>query len=164
MSFQNDPRLPGGAVGKVESPRSSKKWWIFGGCGCLSIIVLICVGVGAYVYLAFARPLVEFNNESVAIAQNSKQLGEALGPPIQFTDTGSPQATDAPGVVEFRTPVSGTKGSGTIVVRAKLEPGPQGFIWTREAMILEFDGKKIDLNPKQAEQESTPELKIDLGS
>ena len=136
-----------------DKPKSGKKKWLFVGCGCLSFLALLCVGGGTFLYIQYGKPLVDLMTENSVLVQNSQEVKNKIGSPV----TVGPPArmpVDDPAAVGLSTPVSGPKGSGNVVMRAKFD----GKSWVREELYLEINGERVNLNP-----EKEFELKIDDG-
>ena len=127
-------------IGSVEPPKSKKKLWIFGGLGCFALILVVCVGGGALVWFTLGKPALDFMNENMALVDTSEVAEELLGSPIT---RGAPaQQQDGTGSVTFSVPVSGPKGSGTLVFKGTY--GADG--WTRDSINLNVDGIEHDLS------------------
>ena len=153
MSFEPGSPIDSNPVSNIEQPKSGKKKWFIGGCGCLALIAILCIGGGGFLWIQFGKPLMDLMEESKNLVENSPQVQDLLGTPIT-SGTPAQSTGDDPAVVNFRTPVSGPKGNGTVVMRVRFD----GSTWNREELILEFDGEEIDLDP-----EKEFELNIDEG-
>jgi hypothetical protein len=153
MATGPDFRFPSDV--QIQSqPARSGKGWLLGGCGCLFLILVICLGGSTYVYLTWIKPGIDFATESITMANESPEVKEILGEPVRVQAEGIETETGQ-GVVRLKIPVSGSKGSGVVVVEGKVSP--QGVI-ERGSMQLEHDGQSIDLDPDAATPE--PEIKI----
>lgn len=152
MSFEPGSPIDSNPISNIDQPKSGKKKWFIGGCGCLSLIALLCIAGGAFMWISFGKPLVDLMNENQVLVENSLEVQELLGTPIT---TGAPAQTrgDDPSVIQISTPVSGPKGSGTVQMRVRFNK-----TWEREELYLEFEGERIDLDP-----EKEFELDIDEG-
>lgn len=161
MSVDNDVSFDQNPIAHAQPPKSGGKKWLLGGCGCLAFLGLIClVGGGFAVYQLGLKPLNDFTKQNLTLAKESAQLKETVGEPVEM---GTPLQTkgDETGTMNIRTPVSGSKGNGTIVIKTRMESTENGMPrWTRQSMVLEFDGQEIELNP---DAELVPDLDIDLG-
>lgn len=149
MSFDasNNP------VGNATEPKSKKKFWIFGGLGCLGLIGLVCLGIGGGVYVYAWKPMVEFQTQSIEEGISSAEAENTLGTPITSGSTAFEQS--GPQSIVFRVAVSGPEKSGTLVFQGKFD----GTSWVRESMHLEVDGEEVSLDP-----DSLFDLQIDEGS
>ncbi len=138
----------------VEPQKSGAgKWLLFGGCGCLLLILVVCGGGGYWIYATFAKPLADAMASTVTLIETSDQVQEKLGEPLEVKMSGQTnQVSNEEMEVDYD--VSGPKGSGTVVVRFRLNP--QTFEWSREDMSLEFEGEQINIDPDA----ETPELDI----
>ncbi len=143
-------------LGSVEQPKSGGKKWLIGGCGCLTLLAIVCIGGGAFVWMQVGKPFYDFLNENVVFIQDSEVVQDSLGTPIE---TGAPQTSSSTenGVasIELRIPASGPKANGTVVLKGKYEEG----VWVREDLYLEIEGERIELDPDAAFQ-----LNIDDGN
>lgn len=170
MSFANDSRLPADStdaalIGNADTngaqPKSRKKFWLLGGCGCLTFVgLLMAVAVGVIVYQMGIKPLNDFTKQNLTMAKDSPKVQERIGTPITL---GQPVHTPGaePQTFSTRTPISGPDGNGTIVIESKMEPGANGMPgWNRTSMRLEIGDEAIELNP---DAEQMPDLDIDLG-
>ncbi len=144
MSF--DPGSPVGdnPIASVDQPKSKKKFWLFGGCGCLGLIAIVCIGGSAFVWMQFGKPVMDMINETTALVQNSQQIEDRLGTPVSMGTPEQKQDPNSPGAIDIRIPVEGPNGEGTVVMRIKFDGS-----WSREELYLEVDGEKIDLNPEK---------------
>ena len=114
--------------------------WILGGCGCLGLIALLCVGGLTYFAVSTAGQVTQ---EARSFIEGSTVAQEYLGSPI--TINGEPVPTQTPGGgLVFDFDVSGPKGSGTAKVKAKMNP--ETFQFEMGESSLDFNGETIDLN------------------
>jgi hypothetical protein len=136
----------------VETPKSRKKLWIFGGLGCLGVIGIGCIGIVSLIMIYVYRPMQEFQNENVEMATSSMEVEAILGSPV----TAGPTAPENAGAQKFifRSTLTGPEGEGQLVFEAKVV----GTEWIRESIYLEKDGEKTDLDP-----EAMFDIKIDDG-
>jgi len=140
-------------VGGISQPKSNKKFWIFGGLGCLGLIGLVCIGFVA-AGVIFGGPAIAFINENTAEIEASPEVSDALGAPVTV---GQPQTTrdpNNPSGIIFHGTVTGSERNGTYVIEASMDTGKP----VREAIYLEVDGQTIDLDP-----ESLFDIEIDDG-
>jgi hypothetical protein len=140
MSFE-----PGSPVAEVrlDPPKSGKKKFLLGGCGCLGILFLLCAGGGGFVWFTYFKPLADFTNEAVVDVRSSEVANEALGAPVKVGAEPTVKYNNAS--IEFEFPVSGSKASGTMVMKGTSKGGK----WIRDALYLEIDGNKVELNPEE---------------
>lgn len=141
-------------IASASKPKSSKKFWIFGGLGCLGLIGLVCIGFLGMAYY-FGAPAMAFINENMALIEASPKVSEALGPPVTLGPPQTSQDPSKPTVIIFSGTASGSSGSGTYVIEALMESGTP----ERQAIYLEVGGQKIDLDP-----DSLFELEVDDGA
>ena len=141
-------------IADISKPKSSKKLWLFGGLGCLGLIGLVCVGMIVAGVMA-AKPMLDFMNENVAFIESSNDVSDALGSPVSVTPAQPQQDAANPQQLIFRGNVSGPQGSGSYVIEAKMN----GVTPVREAIYLEVNGERIDLDP-----DALTDLSIDDGS
>jgi len=85
----------------------------------------------------------DFMNENVTFIESSSEVTDALGTPVTVHPPQPIQDPANPGALIFRGQVSGPQGEGTYVIEAKMN----GMTPVREAIYLETNGEKIDLNP-----------------
>ena len=116
--------------------------WILGGCGCLGLIGMICVGGLVYFSVSAAGQVTQ---EARSFIEGSTVAQEYLGSPI--TINGEPQPSQGGnGELIFDFDVSGPKGSGTATVTAKMDP--EAFKFVIGDSSLEVNGETIDLKPE----------------
>jgi hypothetical protein len=153
MNTNTDTRFPNQAFPNNQ-PSSSKKGWLFGGCGCLSLIGILCLGGGGFAYMKWIKPGIDFVAEATTIAAENPQVKETLGEPLVVDHNNIKQEVGQQSIF-LRIPVKGSQGSGTVVAEGRIStsgvisPGP---------MKLEFDGETIDLDPDAATP--VPDIKI----
>ena len=144
MSTENGPGFAtDNPIADISRPKkSSKKLWIFGGLGCLGLIGLVCIGMIVAGVLA-GKPMFEFMNENVTFIESSTEVQNALGTPLTVTPAQPTPDPNNPQALIFRGNVSGPQGSGSYVVEATMK----GMTPVRNAVYLELNGEKIDLDP-----------------
>jgi hypothetical protein len=139
----------------VEPKKSGAgKWLLFGGCGCLFLILLVCGGGGYWFYGTFYKPLYDEMNGTVALLESSEVVQEKVGEPVTVVMSNQPRQ-ESNEVLEVDYEVSGPNGNGTVVVRFRFDP--TSFTWTRDDMYLEFEGEQINVDPDA----ETPELDLE---
>lgn len=141
MSFEPGSPIADNPIAHLDPPKSGKKKFLIGGCGCLGVLALLCVGGSAFIWIQFGKPMMDFMNENTTFVASSEVAKEALGDPITV---GPPTKTEPQGQsVTMEFPVSGSKGSGIMVLRGSLKDGK----WVRDEIYLEVDGNRIELSP-----------------
>ncbi len=145
MSIETQPDYnPAAAPQYTDKPPSSKKWWIIGGCGCLTLILLCGLGIGGIIYMV-GRPYVEFQQECIQAAETSARVAELLGEnPRVNTGTQSIQQTQEGDVLKWveRMEITGSDKTGTLIISATFKPFNT---WTRDSLEIEVDGETFDL-------------------
>ena len=121
-----------------KTKSGSGKWWLFGGCGCL-MVLLLCGGGIAIVAMP-AMSVFQIMAEAQTQAQESERVQEALGTPIDF---GPPAQTSSGQQITFSIPISGPDGQGTLRVEAKVNGLTD--IQTTVSKVELDDGTEIDL-------------------
>ena len=138
----------------TEPKKKSNKLWIFGGMGCL-LMVLLCVG-GLGVAFYFGQDLAqEMVNVTFAI-EASPEVEAEVGSPVTVTvaSMGQPETVDGEMYTTLSGTVSGPDGNG--VFKA---------LFTRDGVDYELKSLTVDVNDKQIEisDEEELDLGIDLG-
>ncbi len=158
MSY--DPNADKSPETDFDQPKSKKKFWLFGGVGCVVFLLLCCGGIGAIGYMV-AKPLQDIFRESQEYARTSEIVADAVGAPVAVAEQQDPlvPATfteDGVTIQEWRFAVTGSKTNGQLIVKIAQE---QPFKYERKSLALELeDGTVIDLNP-----EEELDIDIDLG-
>ena len=119
------------------------------GCGCLSLIVLVVVVIGAIFF--FVAKGLKSNapyQDSIAAVTSSPDAIAALGEPIEpgFLLSGNISTNNGEGTVNFSIPVSGPKGKGTIRVEGSKPAGSPAWIYTTWQLEVEGAGNPILLS------------------
>lgn len=153
MNTNTDTRFPDQMLPGTQPP-SSKKGWLFGGCGCLSLLAILCIGGAGFSYFKWIKPGLDFVVEATTIASENPQVKETLGEPL-VVDTEGITTQNGKQSIFLRIPVKGSKGSGTVVAEGRISSS--GVI-TPGPMQLEFGDETIDLDPDAATP--TPNIKI----
>ena len=123
--------------------KGSAKWFLIGGCGCFSLVLACCCGVGIY----FFSMTQNFMTEQITFAENSLKVSEELGDGV-VVDVESANVTqnpDDPSLLEFRFNIKGDSDEAVLVFVGKIESVSSG--WILNEIYLEKDGEKIDLDP-----------------
>jgi hypothetical protein len=141
MSLDNQATLNVPSM-QDEKPKSGALKWILGGCGCLGLLAAICVGGFVFYFGALMQDTISIMNETVALAENSAVVKEALGEPVEIT--GGPRQSQNGKDMTFEVDVTGPNGSGTVYSKATVAPSGRRLESTE--MYLEFDGQRFDLN------------------
>ena len=152
MSFEPGSPIDSNPISNIDQPKSGKKKWFIGGCGCLSLIAILCIAGGGLLFIQYGKPLFDLMEETNNLVENSAQVQDLLGTPVELGAPAQSQG-DEPGEILISTPVSGPNGSGTVTYRIRFDGK-----WIREELNLDFDGERIDLN-----LEKEFELEIDEG-
>ena len=138
----------------VETNKPRSKVWIFGGVGCLFMILLCVGGLGTCAYLG--QDLAgEMANISSALT-TSTELEEEIGSPLTITPDLVPKISEVDGVARtmYTGVVSGPDGEGTF----KAEFSNEGFDYELESLTVDVNGKQIEIS-----DEEELDLGIDLG-
>ncbi|TDU70853.1 cytochrome oxidase complex assembly protein 1 [Prosthecobacter fusiformis] len=128
-----------------ENAAAVKKGVAVGCGGCLAVILLAIGFVASifFIVMLFMRGA-DASVESLKRAQNSPQMKEALGEPIQmgWWVMGSFNSTAEEGQANLTIPVSGPRGSASIQTEATKEKGT----WNYTRMTAELPtGTTVDL-------------------
>jgi hypothetical protein len=141
MSFDNQATLNVPNM-QHEKPKSGALKWILGGCGCLGLLAVVCIGGFAYFFSGAIGDAIRMQQETQAMIESSPQVEEALGSPIEI---GPPRTQNGPeGEVTFEFDVTGPNGTGTVFSKTKMNPST--FRFERKGLYMEFEGQRIDLN------------------
>jgi hypothetical protein len=141
----NTPPLPSG-LPPATSGSSNKKWILFGGCGCLGLLLLGLAFAGA-LFLGVTKVIKSTGpyQTALASAKESPEVQAELGTPIEegFMPSGNVNVTNDTGEANLTFSIKGPKGSGTVHYRASRSRGE----WhTQENTVtIEESGKVIDL-------------------
>ena len=123
-----------------------KKWLAFGCGGCLVLIILGALGMGAVMYFGLgALKSTDVYKTALQNAQNSPEVQAALGTPIEagFMLAGSMKNENGQGSADINFPISGPKGEGTVYATATSQPG--GTWQYSKLQVVLKDGQVIDL-------------------
>jgi hypothetical protein len=140
MSFEPGSPIDSNPISNIDEPKSGKKKWLIGGCGCLSLIAILCIAGGGLLFIKYGKPVFDLMEETNNLVENSPQVQNVLGAPIEL-GTPSQSQGDEPGVLLISIPVSGPNGAGTVKYRIRFDGK-----WVREELYLEFEGERIDLD------------------
>src|SRR4051794_30092676 len=131
-----------------DRPPSSKSTnWVLIGCGgCLGLIVLLAIGLGALVFFGTkAVKASSFYTTALKAAKESPAVQEELGTPLTESafPSGSVQTLNETGTADYMIGISGPKGKGKVHYVAIREAGQ----WhTKEHKVLiERNQRTIDL-------------------
>ena len=152
MSYDPNAGIP--PMGHLEQKPSGRKWWLFGGCGCV-VLLLLCGGGGLGAFFWIGKPTIDLMNENLTLARSSEAIKEALGEPIELDEQPdvSNETVGGKALLECRYRIKGSKASGKLVIRAIMNKMP---VWDRESMVLILDdGTEIDVDPDA-------DLKVDI--
>ncbi|MFO0939186.1 MAG: cytochrome c oxidase assembly factor Coa1 family protein [Pirellulales bacterium] len=139
---------------QIESPvgyQSRKKgwgcFWIVGGVGCLTVLLLSCGGIllTAFWGIKFALSVSEPYQQALRSAKENTELQQLIGDDMTASPvSGSINESNGQGNVEIEMTVTGSKGTGKIHVRGQKINGT----WAYEKMIFtDESGNRIDLKP-----------------
>lgn len=129
-----------------EKPKSGALKWILGGCGCLGLMIAICVGGSVWYAGGLIKDTMSIMNEVVTLAENSEVVKETLGDPVEIT--GGPRQSQEGKDMTFEVDVAGPNGSGTVFSKASIDSS--GRRLNRTEIYLEFDGQRFDLDAEEA--------------
>lgn len=138
----------------VETKKPRNKLLIFGGVGCL-LMVLLCVGgVGMLAY--FGQDLTQEMMNVEADLITSTELEEEIGSPLTVKPALVPEVNVVDGVnyLTLSGVVSGPDGEGTY--RATFTS--EGVQYDLQSLTVDVNGKQIDIS-----DEEELDLGIDLG-
>ena len=113
--------------------------WIWGGCGCLGLLTLMCIG--GLIFYSFTT-FTAVRQEARSFIEGSTVVQQELGSPI--TIDGETMSQDGTRTLVFEFNVTGPKGSGVATVN--MENDGQSLEFKLGESSLEVDGEKIDLN------------------
>ncbi|WP_044404802.1 cytochrome c oxidase assembly factor Coa1 family protein [Lacinutrix sp. Hel_I_90] len=130
----------------------SRNWgWVLGG-GCLTLIVIVVVIVGALVYkVSDAITGSEPYSHAFAMATENEKVISFLGEPIETNGMGSTSYEHVNGAstAELSIPIKGPKGEGVIVVAAE----KINDAWTYNLLYVKIDGETETINLQELEAE-----------
>ena len=141
MSLDNQNMPPGAANINTLPPKKSggALKWILGGCGCLSLLLVLCIG--GFVYFSYST-FSGVQEEAKGFITNSSVVQEQLGSPVKID--GESFSSTAPGEWVFDFNVSGPKGSGTATVNMKTDG--QSLDFDIGEASLEANGQSFNLS------------------
>ncbi len=164
MSFEPGSPMDSNPISSIGEPKSGKKKWLIGGCGCLGLIAVLCMVGGGIAYLYVAKPMQEMQaiiTESIGFAEVSQPIADAVGGSVQvsrqptqlipknFVEDGVP-------IQELRFAVQGNESNGELVLQISQK---EQFKFEKHALFFEKeDGTRIEM-----EGRSPDELDIDAG-
>lgn len=127
-----------------NSGGSGAKKWLIGGCGCLSLIVVVC-GIGIYFTWGYFQPMVNFVFECQDVVETSPIVKQELGEPITV---GPPSQEAVNRDITLRFPVTGSEKKGTVVFEATIG---DDLVPTLNKSYLELeDGTQVSIDPDEA--------------
>jgi hypothetical protein len=124
-----------------------KKWLAFGCGGCLVLIILGALGMGAVMYFGLgALKSTDVYKTALQRAQDSPEVQAALGTPIEagFMLGGSMKNENGHGSADINFPISGPKGEGTVFATATMDPGG-AWQYSKLQVHVKNGGQVIDL-------------------
>src|SRR5882672_9217001 len=119
------------------------KWFI--PTGCLSIVLIVAVSIGAVVYFAFASiKSSDIYRESLTRAKSNAAVVQELGEPIEagWQISGNINVSGNSRNADVKIPISGPKKGGAIYATAKKKQGK----WDFSALEVEIEGKTERIN------------------
>ena len=140
--------FPPSVPAPVSAPKSSGGKWVLIGCGgCLGLIVLVAVfSIGIFFFAMQVVQKTDVYKEAFKRVQNSAEVQAELGTPITtgWTFSGSVNYDNGAGSASFTVPVTGSRGEGTLNVKADKSSGAAA--WHYSTLEVELpDGHKVDL-------------------
>lgn len=132
----------------LESKNSSTKKWIFGGCGCLTVIAVV-VGIGLFMAYKSGKGLIgDMMKLGTTMHETMKapEVIEAFGIPVEQTGTQQQTSSTVNGknVTEITQVLKGPKGEGKLVMTMEVG-GDSMMPKISSAKIVTPDGKEIPL-------------------
>jgi hypothetical protein len=143
--------IPPGAPAPPPQPKKTN-WWLWGCGGCLGLIVLGLIGIGAIFYGAMSIIKgSESYQTAYAAAAKSPEVQAELGTPITagFMPQGNVNSSglgdSATTTADLTIPLKGPKGTGRLHYAASKSGGK----WDVSDLTVTIDGngKKIQLKP-----------------
>ncbi|WAC00852.1 cytochrome c oxidase assembly factor Coa1 family protein [Lacinutrix neustonica] len=130
----------------------SRNWgWVLGG-GCLTLIVIVVVIVGALVYkvsdaIAGSEPY----THAFSLATENEKVISFLGEPIETNGMGSTSYKHVNGssTADLRIPIKGPKDEGVIVVSAEKINNE----WSYSTLYVKIDGEMGTINLQELKME-----------
>ena len=138
----------------VEPNKPRNKLMVFGGMGCLLLLLLCVGGIGAAYY--YGQDIgVEMNNIISAITV-SPEVEEEIGSPVTVTPNIMPQVAEVDGqrYTTYTGIVTGPDGEGTFTAQLTNE----GVDYEIQSLVVDVNGKQIEVS-----DEEEMDLGIDLG-
>lgn len=138
-------------MGNFDSPperTGGKLKWIFGGCGCLGLMTVLCFG--GVVWFGLSK-IDEVRREAKSFIESSSVAKQNLGTPVAI-DGETLGTTPGQGPM-FVFDVSGPKASGTVTCVSEQSGDSVDFVIS--SYTLEVNGEEFDLNQED-------ELGIDI--
>ena len=134
------PPAPG-----APPPAQKSGCWKWGALGCLGVIILGALGIGAVVVIVFgAIKSSDVYKQALARAQNDPRVIAALGSPVTagFLVTGNVHVSGGSGNANITLPIRGPKGKGR--VRGVATRDSSGWHFTELTAVIE-NGPPINL-------------------
>lgn len=127
--------------------KTSPTTWVLLGCGgCLTLVVIgaLCFAGFFWLVMGVVKDS-DVYTEANRKMQASPEVQEVLGAPVEpgWMFQGSVAIKNGAGTADFSVPVSGPKGSGTLVAKATKKAGG---LWQYSVLEVQVDeGGTIDL-------------------
>lgn len=146
MNHPVPPPIPPENTPLPPTPPKNRNWVLFGCGGCLTLLVLGGIAVGAILY--FAMSAVKKSDVfagAVNQAQQNPEVQAALGSPIEtgWMIQGSANYENGTGDADLTIPIKGPLNEGTLRAVAHQDPGAPWQYSILEAHLP--DGTKINL-------------------
>lgn len=102
------------------------------------VALVVACTAGGLLYVRSGKPQRDFIRENLATISESESAADALGAPMVL---GESVATRSGKQITVKTPVTGSKASGTLVLTGTLEESA----WVKKKLYLDVEGNQIDL-------------------
>lgn len=142
--------------GAAPAPRGwwSRNWKWFVPVGCLTLLLLIFLFIGAIMMMVFgAMKSSDVYAQALDRARNHPQVQEALGTPIEdgMFVTGSVNVSGTSGKADLTIPIKGPKGEGAIYLDAVKFAGE--WEYRRLEVGVEGQPRRINLLPPEIQEQ-----------
>jgi len=140
---------------KAQKQKSwlGRNWlWLLPVSGCLTVILLFVFGVGA-IFLGVTKALKNATPYEYALelAKNNNEVIRALGDPLDTAGilSGNISLNDDGGNVDFKIPLKGSNGKGSLVVIGKKIDGE--WVYEELYVLIKETNEQINLLDKVLE-------------
>lgn len=138
----------------------SRNWgWVLGG-GCLTIIIVMVLGIGGIVYKAIDSVKdSEPYNYALNLSKENESVIDFLGTPIETNGMGNTSYSYSGGTttLDLTIPIKGPKDEGNIVVSAEKINDE----WAYENLYVKIDGKTETINLLEQEEDINDTIESD---